>query len=53
MDDDNDLLSRYGARLPGDDHCHAAQDGECMWDRCPQLRDAEPKSTGRHCPLDH
>lgn len=34
------------------DHCHAGQDGECNWPGCPQLRDGEPKATGRHCPLD-
>ena len=32
--------------------CHAAQDGECEWRKCPQLRDGEPTKTGRHCPLD-
>lgn len=52
-DDDNDLLRRHGSALSGNDHCHAARDGECMWRRCPQIRDDEPKATGRHCPLDH
>lgn len=52
MDDDSDLLRRYGSALPGNDHCQAAQDGECMWKKCPQLKDGEPKATGRHCPLD-
>lgn len=32
--------------------CHAGQDGECEWHECPQLRDKEPATTGRHCPLD-
>lgn len=33
--------------------CHAARsDGECIWAKCPQLRDNEPATTGRHCPLD-
>lgn len=32
--------------------CHAAQDGECSWQHCPQNRDGEPEATGRHCPLD-
>lgn len=32
--------------------CHAARDGECQWELCPQLRDGEPTKTGRHCPLD-
>jgi len=33
--------------------CHAQQDGDCSWDRCPQRRDGEPTATGRHCPLDN
>lgn len=32
--------------------CHAARDGECIWSDCPQLRDDEPRKSGRHCPLD-
>lgn len=28
------------------------EDGMCEWKHCPQLRDDEPKTTGRHCPLD-
>jgi len=32
--------------------CHADRDGDCSWRECPQLRDGEPKKTGRHCPLD-
>lgn len=32
--------------------CHGASDGECIWKRCPQLRDGEPAKSGRHCPLD-
>jgi hypothetical protein len=32
--------------------CHADDDGYCDWAKCPQLRDAEPSKTGRHCPLD-
>ncbi len=32
--------------------CHAAQDGECFWEGCPQIKDGEPKKSGRHCPLD-
>ena len=32
--------------------CHSAQDGDCFWQHCPQLRDGEPARTGRHCPLD-
>lgn len=33
-------------------YCRSARDGECIWEHCPQLRDGEPFSTGRHCPLD-
>jgi hypothetical protein len=32
--------------------CHGASDGECIWHHCPQLRDGEPKRSGRHCPYD-
>jgi hypothetical protein len=32
--------------------CHAGSDGDCSWSGCPQLRDGEPRATGRHCPLD-
>jgi hypothetical protein len=32
--------------------CKASRDGECSHAGCPQLRDNEPKATGRHCPLD-
>jgi hypothetical protein len=31
--------------------CQAtADDGDCRWKDCPQLRDCEPFSTGRWCP---
>lgn len=41
------------AETPDDEtRCHAASDGECVWEKCPQLKDGEPKKTGRHCPLD-
>lgn len=33
-------------------HCAASQDGECNHAKCPQLRDNEPATSGRHCPLD-
>lgn len=33
--------------------CHASRDGDCSWSACPQLRDNEPHSTGRHCPIDN
>jgi hypothetical protein len=32
-------------------YCQSAQDGECIWERCPQNRDGEPEKTGRSCPL--
>lgn len=32
--------------------CQSDDDGYCEWPGCPQLRDGEPKKTGRHCPLD-
>lgn len=31
--------------------CHSGRDGECGWKDCPQIRDGEPKKTGRSCPL--
>lgn len=35
-----------------DTQCHADPQGECNWLQCPQLRDCEPITTGRACPLD-
>lgn len=32
--------------------CHAGSDGDCVWKKCPQLKDGEPNKSGRHCPLD-
>lgn len=32
--------------------CYADRDGDCSHVNCPQLRDDEPKATGRHCPID-
>ena len=32
--------------------CQSGRDGDCNWAACPQLRDNEPATTGRHCPLD-
>lgn len=32
--------------------CRGDRDGDCDWKHCPQHRDNEPASTGRHCPLD-
>lgn len=40
-------------RRLGTTACHATyDDGYCCWIGCPQIRDGEPKKTGRHCPLD-
>lgn len=33
------------------DGCAAGQDGDCRWDLCPQVRDNEPQTSGRVCPL--
>jgi hypothetical protein len=33
-------------------YCQADPDGECVHKLCPQLRDKEPRKSGRHCPLD-
>lgn len=40
------LSGRYWTR------CRADCDDHCEWSECPQLRDGEPKKSGRHCPLD-
>jgi protein gp37 len=32
--------------------CHSDSDGDCSWRGCPQARDAEPATSGRHCPFD-
>lgn len=37
---------------PFNGRCGAARDGDCSKSWCPQLRDGEPKTSGRHCPLD-
>jgi hypothetical protein len=31
--------------------CASHQDGDCSHKQCPQLRDNEPKASGRSCPL--
>lgn len=31
--------------------CASHQDGDCYHKQCPQLRDDEPKTSGRSCPL--
>lgn len=49
-------LARLGAREGGSSGtiagCQADDDGDCVWRDCPQLRDGEPKKSGRHCPRD-
>ena len=45
----NSIREYYG--LDGD--CRSGGDGDCVWKHCPQLRDGEPKKSGRHCPLDN
>ena len=42
-------LTNELTRIP---QCYAGRDGECHWRFCPQLRDNEPESSNRHCPLD-
>lgn len=32
-------------------HCASNRDGDCFHKDCPQLRDNEPKASGRSCPL--
>ena len=34
------------------ERCHSDRDGDCVHANCPQLRDGEPRKSGRHCPLD-
>jgi hypothetical protein len=47
--------SRWGTAdalpAPPGEPCHADRDGDCFWALCPQIRDGEPESTGRSCPL--
>lgn len=33
-------------------YCQSQRDGDCNWIDCPQLRDDEPRRSGRHCPID-
>lgn len=40
--DENELVS-----------CQSGTDGECNHLKCSQLKDGEPKKTGRFCPLPH
>lgn len=32
--------------------CRGDDDGDCDYSGCPQLRDGEPRKSGRHCPYD-
>ncbi len=53
--EDGKILKPSGFSPPNLDsivRCRAHIDGDCYWKRCPQIRDGEPKKTGRHCPLD-
>jgi len=44
---------QYGWRALPFTRCAAGRDGECSHAECPQLRDNEPRASGRHCPLDN
>ena len=56
---DNMRAEQYGLRTTSTPkqerayNCHADRDGECNWAPCPQVRDDEPHTTGRNCPLPH
>jgi hypothetical protein len=43
---------KEGAKPKPLTRCAAARDGDCTHAQCPQLRDGEPRATGRHCPID-
>lgn len=49
---DADPPERYDMQGRRMTRCQADDDGHCDWAGCPQLRDVEPKTSGRHCPLD-
>lgn len=38
-------------RCANDIGCHAGTDGDCYWSECPQIKDGEPRKSGRSCPL--
>ncbi len=52
------MVTTYGINTPYADRvfevamCGASKDGECSASWCPQLRDEEPQTSGRHCPFD-
>lgn len=49
----SDMRLKASMRLVGElKRCAAGMDGECCHELCPQIRDGEPKRSGRHCPLD-
>ena len=56
LERDRAAITPYQRQLIADGHCMADDDGDCGWMKaeweCPQLRDGEPKKTGRHCPRD-
>ena len=44
----------YTGKVPADlvgEHCRSDRDGDCNWERCPQLKDGEPGRSGRSCAL--
>lgn len=43
---------QLGAMVPTLTRCKADRDGDCSASGCPQLRDNEPHTSGRHCPID-
>ena len=44
---------RYHHHMRQITRCQADGDDYCDWPGCPQLRDDEPRKSGRHCPLDN
>ncbi len=46
------LSALSDSKGPSTERCHADRDGDCNHANCPQLRDGEPKKSGRHCPID-
>ncbi len=47
-----EAAAKWRAQFPGVTGCRAGSAGDCGWVKCPQIRDHEPHTTGRHCPLD-
>jgi hypothetical protein len=46
-------LTQYQEQLVAAGYCMANDDDYCDWSDCPQVRDDEPKRSGRHCPRDN